>query len=100
VHQTFDAWFQLNERAVVRNAGNLTGQSRVLRKTLFDRFPRVWQKLFVTQRDALARTIKAQHLDLDGVTNTEKLSRILQSSPRHISHVQQPINAARSTNAP
>ena len=95
MHQTFDTRFQFNKRAVVGNARDLAIQSGSGRKPFLDRFPGVRQKLFVTQRHALARSIKSQHLDLDRITNPEEFGRILEPSPRHVSHVQQSINAAQ-----
>ncbi len=95
MHQTFDPRFQFNERAVVGDARDLAIQSGSGWKPLLDRFPGVRQKLFVTQRHALARSIKPQHFDLDSITNPEEFGRILEPSPRHISHVQQAINAAQ-----
>src|SRR2546421_8935357 len=52
VHQAFNARFKFNECAIVCHAGDLTSQSGGRRKTLVDRLPGIWQKLFVPERYA------------------------------------------------
>ena len=93
VDQTLDTIFEFNERAVISNAGNASRHSRADRKAFFNTRPGIGQQLFVTQRDALALAIKLQDLDLNRVANSEKLARILQATPRHVSHMQQAINS-------
>ena len=94
VNQTFDAGFKFNERAVIGHARDFSIHARVGWKALFDRLPRIRQKLFEAERNALPITIKPQHFHLHRVADLEHLSRILQTTPRHVSHVQQAIDAA------
>src|SRR5690349_11187740 len=81
VHQPFDSRFELDERAIVSNARHATVDPRHWRKTLFNCFPGIGQKLFITQRDTLTVTIKPKHFDLDTVANLEHLCRIMQAPP-------------------
>ena len=94
MNQTFNAVFEFDERAVISNARNSSIHSRADRKTFFDAGPWIRQQLFVTERDALALAIEFQNLDLNVVADAEQLVRILQTSPRHVSHVQQTIDSA------
>src|SRR5690349_10828821 len=92
--ETFNARLELNKRTVISNACNASTHTRTNRKTFLDAGPRIGQQLLVTERHALAVTIKLQHFDLDRVADFEELIRVLKPSPRHISHVQQAIDTA------
>src|SRR6185369_14512723 len=94
VDESFDARLELNKRTIISNARNAPAHPRTNWETFFDAGPRIGQQLLVTERDALAVTIKLQHFDLDRVADFEQLIRVLQPSPRHISHVQQAVDAA------
>src|SRR5438876_37113 len=94
VDQTFDAWLQFDKRPVIRNTRNLAVQSSADWESLFNRRPGIRQKLLVSERNSLAFLVKLEHLNLNCIANPEQFSRILKPTPRHISHVEQTINAA------
>src|SRR5690349_12572229 len=94
VDQTFNARLEFNKGTVISNTRNASAYARTDRETLFDAGPRIRQQLLVTERDALTVTIKLQHFNLDRVADFEQLIRVLQSSPRHVSHMQQSIDSA------
>src|SRR5215510_6370046 len=92
--QSFNTALEFNECAVVSNTRDFSVYTRAHRKTLFDAGPRIGQQLLVTKRDSFTLAIKLQHLDLDRIAHVEQLVRILQTPPRHVSHMQQSIDAA------
>src|SRR5256884_3420249 len=94
MHQSLDARFQFYESSVISHARNLPRDPSGGRKALLDCFPRIGQKLFVTERDTLAFAIEFENLDLHSVAYLKKLGRILEASPRHTSDMQKSVDAA------
>src|SRR6267378_3645332 len=94
MHQSLDPGFQFYESSVIRHARNLPRDPGGGREALLDCFPRIGQKLFVTERDPLAIAIELEDLDLHRVAYLKKLGRILEASPGHIGDMQQSVNAA------
>src|SRR4029079_1974385 len=92
--EPFYTALEFYKRAVVGNARDFSRHARAHRKTFFDAGPRIRQQLLVTKRNALAFTIKLQDFHLNRVAHMKQLIRILQTSPRHVSHVQQSVHAA------
>src|SRR5260370_1779541 len=82
VDQPFDSGFQLDKRAIVRNAGDLTIHARARWKAFVDSFPGIRQELLVSERNPFARAIKSHHLNLNAIPYIKKLTQILPSSPR------------------
>src|SRR5205823_2251303 len=94
MYQSLDAGFQFHESPVISHAGNFSREPSGGRKALLDCFPRIGQKLFVSERDTLAFAIKFENLHLHCVAYFKKLGRILEASPGHISDMQKSIDAA------
>src|SRR5437660_1259740 len=94
MHQSLDGGFQFYESSVISHARNLPRNPSGGRKALFDCFPRIGQKLFVTERDPLAFPIEFEDLDLHRVAYPKKLGGILEASPGHISDMQKSVDAA------
>ena len=99
MHQSLDAGFQFHESPVISHAGNFSREPSGGRKALLDCFPRIGQKLFVSERDTLAFAIEFENLYLHCVAYLEKLGRILNSSPRHVSYMQQSVDPAEIESA-
>src|SRR5207253_10084515 len=94
MYQSLDAGFQFHESPVISHAGNFSREPSGGRKALLDCFPRIGQKLFVSERDTLAFAIEFENLYLHCVAYLQKLGRILNSSPRHVSYMQQSVDPA------
>src|SRR6185369_15398436 len=94
VHQSFNAALQLDEGAVISHARHASIHAAADRETLFDAGPRIRKQLLVTERHAFTLAIELEHLDLNRVPDFEQLVRVLKPTPRHVSHVQQAVDAA------
>jgi hypothetical protein len=64
VHQAFDAGFDLDERAVVGDVGDLAEQARAGRVAARHAVPRVVAQLLDAQADAVLLGVELQHLGL------------------------------------
>src|SRR5947208_12928686 len=95
MHQTLDPRFQFYESSVISHARNLPRDPSGGRKALLDCFPRIGQKLFVSERDTLAFALEFENLYLHCFCYLEKLRRILNSFPRHFSYLQQSVDSAK-----
>ncbi len=95
VYQTFNAFFQLSEAAVVSQVGNTGHNAGVLWVTSLDSNPWVFTQLLQTQGNAVALAVKLQHLDVDLIANIDDLRRMLDALPGHIGDVQETVHAAQ-----
>src|ERR1019366_8589481 len=95
VYQSFDALFQLDERAVVGHADDPAVYMRTDGITLGCVQPGVRRELFEAQRHALLLAVELQHLHLDLVAHLHQVVRMGQAAPRHIGNVQQSVNASQ-----
>ena len=95
VNKSLNSRLEFYKRAVVSDACNTSRHAGTDRKTFLNTGPRIRQQLLVTKRNALAIAIKLQNFHLDRVAHLEQLVRVLEPSPRHVSHVQQSIDAAK-----
>src|SRR5215203_1240053 len=95
MHESLDTGLKLNKRTVVGNTRYLPVDSRAHRKSFLDAGPWIRKQLLVTERNAFALTIELQDFDLNIVADPEQLVWILKPSPRHISNVKQPVDAAK-----
>ncbi len=92
--QAFDAIFQFNERAVVRDVGHAArelGADRVFRG---DAIPRIGRQLFHAERDTLRVRVDLDDLDFDFLADFHDLRRVRDALPAHVGDVQQAIDAA------
>ena len=93
--QAFDALFQLDECAVVGNAGHFsTDHAPDLVACLYT-FPGEWLQLLETQGDPLSLAIELQDLHVDLVTNRHQMRRVLHPAPAHVGDVQQTVDSAQ-----
>src|SRR3954447_6939100 len=94
VDQAFDARLELDERAVVGDVGDATGEAGTQRVLGFDALPRIVQQLLHAQRDAVRLVVDLDDLDLHGLADREHFGRMVDAAPRDIGDVQQTVDAA------
>src|SRR5215469_9587633 len=95
VYQAFDALLQLDESAVVSNAKNAAFYARADRIALSRIQPGIRRELLESQGDPQLVAIKLEHFYLDLVAHVNKVARMRQAAPRHISDVEQAIDSAQ-----
>src|SRR5215203_310496 len=94
VHQSFNAILELYKCTVISDARDTTVHTRSNRETFFDTGPRIGKELFVSERDAFALAIEFEDFDLNVIAYSKQFVRILQTSPRHVRHMQETIDAS------
>src|SRR5690606_1742190 len=95
VHQTFNAFFDFNEAAVVSQVGNATSQFSTFWVTLSDSNPRIFAQLFQAEGYTGTLAVELQHFNSDFVAHVHDFARMLNAFPGHISDVQQAVYAAQ-----
>src|SRR5262249_13869994 len=95
VHQAFNALLQFDKGAVVGNAQHAAFHARANRIALRGIEPGIGRELLEPERDAQFFAIELQHLHLDLVAHVDQVARMRQSAPRHVSDVEQIVNAAQ-----
>src|SRR5690606_5224425 len=95
VYQTFNAFFQLSEAAVVSQVGDAGHNASVLWVTSLDSNPWVFAQLLQTQGNAVTLAIELQYLDVDLIANIDDFRRMLDALPGHVGDVQQAVHAAQ-----
>ena len=93
--QSLHAPLDLDEGTVVGEAHDLPPDARVERQTFADRRPGIGQNLLHAERDPLALGVVLEHDDLHAIRDVQHLRRMADASPRHVGHVQQPVDAAQ-----
>ena len=87
--QAFDAWLQLDERAVVGDVGHAAGETDIPDTWLLqlpDRF-----QLFHAEADTLGLAVEADNLYVDGLSDLQGFRRVINAAPRDIRDVQQTV---------
>ena len=95
VHQTFNAFFDFNEAAVVSQVGYATSQFSTFWVTLSDSYPWIFAQLFQAEGYTSTLAVKLQHFNSDFVAHVHDFAWVLNAFPRHVGDVQQTINAAQ-----
>ena len=95
VHEALDPGLQLDERAVVRQAHHAAAGLGARRVGLLDALPRVGRLLLVAERHAAALTVEVENNDFDLISDLEDLGRVTDTTPAHIGHVEEAIDAAQ-----
>ena len=94
VNQSFDAVFDFDKRAEVRQITNATAHFVADLKSLADRIPGIRLKLFDSQTDASFVRINVQNLNFDFVIFSDEIFRMLDAfRPGHFRDVNQSFNA-------
>src|SRR6266436_1148314 len=94
VDQTLDTRLQFDERAVVGDVGDATGEARVERVFRLDALPRIVQQLLHAERDAVGLVVDLDDLDLHGLADGQHFGRVIDPAPGDIGDVQEAVDAA------
>src|SRR5262249_41499453 len=94
VYQAFDARFDLDERAIVGEIGDLAEQPRALRIAPAQADPRIFAELLHAQRNAVLLLVELQDLGGDLLSPLDDFARMAHTPPRKIGDVQQAVDAA------
>ena len=95
VHEAFHAGLQLHEGAVVGEAHDAPLDLAADRVALVHVGPRVGGLLLVAEGDPAGHGVEVQHHDLHLVADLEDLRGMPDAAPRHVRHVEQPVDAAQ-----
>ena len=94
VDQAFDAGLQLDERTVVGDVRDRTGDLLADRVLGRDAIPRIRLELLHAERDAVGFLVDADDLYLDRLADGQDFRRMVDATPCHIGDVQQAVDAA------
>jgi hypothetical protein len=94
VDEAFDAFLDLDERAVIGEAHDLAAHPAAGEQAIGHGHPRIVVKLLEAERDAVRRRVVLEHDDFDDVTGTHDLRRMAHAAPRHVGHMEQTVDAA------
>src|SRR5690606_14436801 len=94
VHETLDAFLDLDEAAVVGDVRHAAEDARTGRVAPRKILPRIRAELLEAERHAIALAVEFQHLDLELLADRHDLGRMLDALPRHVRDVQQAVDAA------
>ncbi len=94
MHEAFDAWFQLHERTIVGDVGDLAGELRARRIFRGHAFPRIGLELLHAERDALRLVVDLDDLHGDALADRQNFRRVRNAAPCDVGDMQQAIDAA------
>src|SRR5882762_1396412 len=95
VHEAFDARFELDERAVVRDRDDFPLHARSNRILRGDVLPRIGLQLLQAERDALALPVDFEDCDLELLADLHHLGRMRHAAVAHVGDMQQAVDAAQ-----
>src|SRR5206468_3345803 len=95
VDQPFDAGFQLDKGAVVGDVRDPAAELGAGRIYEIHTFPRIGFELFHAERDALGLGIEANDLDLDGLTDGQRLRWMIDAAPGDVGDMEQPVDTTK-----
>ena len=93
VHQALYAFFDLSEAAIVGEVGDRCHNPSTLGITTHDICPRIITQLLHTKADAIFFAVELQNTYVDFVAYVDHFTWVTNTLPRHISDVQQAVNA-------
>ncbi len=93
MNEAFNTFFEHDESAVVNNTDNLAFNPFADRVFFGNQDPGIFEPLLVTQRNPLSFAVKAQHDDVDLVSDLEILGWVADSSPGDVGDVEEPVEA-------
>src|SRR5690606_19049794 len=94
VDQAFDARLQLDERTVIGDVRDGTGDLLADRVLGRNAIPRIRLELLHAERDTVGFLVDADDLYLDRLANGQDFRRMVDAAPGHVGDVQQAVNAA------
>ena len=95
VHQTFDAVFELHERAVAHHVDHGALHRRADRVLVRHLVPRAGALLLQAQGDLLLLVVDVENHHLDLVVDLHHFRRVIDAAPAHIGDVEQAVDAAQ-----
>ena len=95
MHQTFDAFLDLDERAIVGEVGHLAEHAGALRITAGNADPRIVAELLEPERNAVLLGVVTQNLGFQFLADVHHFGRMLDTTPGHVGDVQQTVDAAQ-----
>ena len=95
VHQAFDAFFQLDERAVRHDVDDLGLVNAADRILALDVLPGRCLLLLQAQRDLFLFLVDRQNLHFDFLVDLEHFTWMIDPAPAHVGDVQEAIDAAQ-----
>ena len=94
VNQAFDALFEFDERAVVGDADDASGDVRADGITMLSIEPRIGRELLESERNALLVFVVLENLDLNLIADVDQILGVSEASPGHVGDVEQAVEAA------
>src|SRR6516162_3295209 len=94
MHQSLDAAFQLDERAVIHNTDHLPLHTRADGIFLHHGMPGIRSELFHAQGNSLFFGVELEHNDFDFFAHLDDFGRMIDSTPGHIADMENAIDAA------
>src|SRR5438309_6401550 len=94
MNQAFDTLFQFDESSVVGHAQNAAFYGCANSIALRSVKPGIRRELLETERNAQLFRIVLQDFYLNLIAHVDEITRMRQASPRHVSDMEQAVNAA------
>ncbi len=95
VYQTFNAFFDFYEAAVISQVGYTASQLGAFWVTFRDSNPWIFAQLFQAQGYTSTLAVELQHFNSDFIANVDDFAWMLNAFPSHVSDVQQAVYAAQ-----
>src|SRR4029077_20921764 len=93
VDEPLNAAFQLNKSSIIHQANDLALDPGADRIFIGDCVPGVRSELFHTERDSLFLGIELQNNHFDLLSHLDNFGRMTDPAPRHVTDVENPIDA-------
>ena len=94
VHETFDAGFQFDERAVVDEVGHLAVMTGAFGEAGGDVLPRIGHELLEAEGNLLVFLVEGEHLEFEVLTERDHLAGMADALPGHVGDVQEAVEPA------
>ena len=95
MYQTFNAFFDFYEAAVISQVGYTTSQLGAFWVTFRDSNPWIFAQLFQARGYTSTLAVELQHFNSDFIANIDDFAWVLNAFPSHVSDVQQAVYAAQ-----
>ena len=92
VNESLDPLFQFDERTIGKYVDHLAADLGTDRETLIDVVPWTRLSLFQAERDTLALLVNLENLDIDLLLHRQDLTGMIDTTPGHVSDVEQSID--------
>ena len=93
VDEAFDAFLELDERAVGNEIGDLALDVGANGEALLDLVPRILLGLLEAEGDALLLLVDIEDLDFEFLADLEQLAGVAEAAPGHIGDMEEAVHA-------